>query len=131
MKRFKEIKIELSELLYKWEKSVTALLPTQPFSDAMRVLEKERRELIRSMFIGNKQDGEADNMHDYLLEAADPILDNNEIPKGYRAICIVSFGSFLHRRCYDCYFKVTPPNGEPYYLSVTTTKYVDFDRVFE
>jgi len=131
MKRFKEIKKEISELLVKWESAVNELSPTQEFSNAMRVLEKERRELIQSMLIGNKQDCEANNMHDYLLEAADPILDENIIPKGYRAICIVSFGSFLHRRCYDTYFKITPPNGEPYYLGVCTTKYVDFDIVFE
>ena len=131
MKRFKEIKKEISELLVKWESAVNNSLPTQLFSDSMRVLEKERRELIQSMLIGNRLDNEADNMHDYLLEAADPILDENIIPSGYRAICIVSFGSFLHRKCYDTYFKITPPNGQTYYLGVTTTKYVEFDTVFE
>lgn len=131
MKRFKEIKKDISALLIKWETAVNASLPTQDISNAIRVLEKERMDLIQSMLIGNKQDNEADNMHDYLLEASDPILDENIKPKGYRAICIVSFGSFLHRRCYDTYFKVTPPNGTPYYLKVTTTKYVDFDTVFE
>ena len=129
-KRLIEIEKEISSLLLNEFVKAKEIDAANIVSGKIRVLESERNGIIKYLYANNKSDSESDYVHDFILEAADPLLDSNELPTGYKVECLTSYPSFLYRRCWETHVKVFPPNGTSYYLRVTTTKKVKGGTIF-
>lgn len=130
-KRLTEIEKEITFLLLNDFVQAKEMEVAQIVSDKIRVLESERNDIIKGLYENNKPDSESDSVHDFILEAADPLLDSNELPTGYQVECLTSYPSFLYRRCWETHVKVSPPNCTSYYLRVTTTRKVKGGTIFK
>lgn len=128
--RLREICSEISNLLLNDYVKAIEMKDAQTITDKINKLKTERSDLLKTLYVDNRPDKRYDDIHDFVLEAVDPLLDDNKKPRGYKIECIVSFPSFLYRHCWDTHVKVFTPKGETYYLKVTTTKHVKPETKF-